>query len=287
MPDIPVIDTHVHLWDTTRFTYPWLGSLPQLARPFLPPDYAAASAGTEVEAMVFMQCDTAPAEALDEARWVRDLVKTEPRIKGIIPFAPLELGEGCRVHVEELTSIALVKGVRRLIQSEADPVFCLQPDFVSGVRMLADYDLSFDICIAHTQLANATTLVGQCPNVRFILDHIAKPDIRQAIVEPWAAELKALAKLPNVTCKVSGMVTEADHEAWTKQDVRPYIDHVIACFGFDRVVYGGDWPVVNLAGGYGRWVEALDWALTACSPDELRRLFHDNARRVYRLASEA
>ena len=287
MPDIPVIDTHVHLWDTTRFTYPWLDSLPQLARPFLLPDYDAASAGTQVEAMVFMQCDTAAAEALEEARWVEGLTQDEPRLKGIIPYAPLEQGEGCRGHLEELTTLAHVKGVRRLIQSEPDLAFCLQPDFVTGVRMLADHDLSFDICIAHTQLANATRLVAQCPDVRFILDHTAKPDIKQTIVEPWATELKALAKLPNVTCKLSGMVTEADHESWTRQDLKPYIDQVIACFGFDRVVYGGDWPVVNLAGSYGRWVEALDWALTGCSADELRKLFQDNALRAYRLAPEA
>ena len=287
MPDIPIIDTHVHLWDTTKFTYPWLSDLPELASPHLPADYHAASACTRIEGMVFMQCDAAPSQSLAEARWVESLSQHEPRIRGIIPYAPLEKGAGSRPDLEELKSIPLVKGVRRLIQFEADTAFCIQPQFIKGVRLLAEYGLSFDICISHVQLANAVKMTQQCPEVSFLLDHIGKPDIRCSLTEPWAAELRALAKQPNVICKVSGMVTEADHAAWTKEDLKPYIDHVIECFGFDRLVYGGDWPVVNLAGGYGAWVAALDWALAGCTAEELRKLFHDNAVRVYRLEAES
>ena len=283
MPDIPIIDAHVHLWDTTKFTYPWLSDLPELASPYLPADYHAASVCAQIEGMVFVQCDTAPSESLAEARWVESLSQAEPRIRGMIPYAPLAKGEASRLHLEELKSMPLVKGVRRLIQPEADPAFCIQPWFIEGVRMLAEYGLSFDICISHTQMANTVKMTQRCPEASFILDHIGKPDIRHGLTEPWAAELKALAQQPNVICKVSGMVTEADHPAWTKEDLKPYVDHVIECFGFDRLVYGGDWPVVNLAGGYGAWVEALDWALAGCTGNELRKLFHDNAVRVYRL----
>jgi len=287
MPDIPIIDSHVHLWDTMKFTYPWLSELPELASPHLPADYDAASACARIEGMVFVQCDTAPSQSLAEVRWVESLSQTEPRIRGVIPYAPLEIGEGSRHYLEELKSIPLVKGVRRLIQPEADPAFCIQPGFIQGVRMLAEYGLSFDICISHVQMANAVKMTQRCPEVSFILDHIGKPDIRRGLTEPWATELRALAKQPTVICKVSGMVTEADHSAWTKEDLKPYIDHVIECFGFDRLVYGGDWPVVNLAGGYGAWVEALDWALAGCTVDESRKLFHDNGVGVYRLEVES
>ena len=283
MPNTPVIDTHVHLWDTNRFSYPWLGDLPQLARPFLPDAYRKATSRTDIEAMVFMQCDAEPAEALAEAEWVSDLAQSEQRIRAIIPFAPLEQGKESRSHLQALKAIPLVKGVRRLIQSEADPEFCLRQQFITGVRMLAEHDLSFDICISHEQMANATEMVRRCPEVRFVLDHIGKPDIKGGVAEPWTAQLKTLSELPNVVCKLSGMVTEADHEAWTKEQLKPYIDHVVECFGFGRLMYGGDWPVVTLAGTYARWVEALDWALAGCNSEELRKLFHDNAVDVYRL----
>ena len=286
MPNTPVIDTHVHLWDTNRFSYPWLSDLPQLARPFVLEDYWQAAACAQIEAMVFMQCDAAPAQALAEAEWVRDLAQSDPRIKAIIPFAPLEQGDKCRAHLEAIQEIPLVKGVRRLIQPEADPEFCLQPEFIRGVRMLAEHDLSFDVCISHGQMAHAIEMARQCPEVSFILDHIGKPDIKNGVAEPWSAQLGTLSNLPNVVCKLSGMVTEADHEGWTKEQLKPYVDRVIECFGFDRVMYGGDWPVVTLAGTYGRWVGALDWALTGCASDELRKLFHDNAVRVYRLGQK-
>ena len=149
--------------------------------------------------------------------------------------------------------------------------------------MLPSYDISFDICISHVQMANTIKMVGQCPGVTFILDHIGKPDIKEHVLEPWCTELKTLAEFPNVYCKVSGMITEADHERSTREDLKPHIDHVIGCFGFDRVMYGGDWPVVTLAGEYTRWMEALEWALDGCSPGELRKLFHDNALKVYKI----
>jgi L-fuconolactonase len=196
----------------------------------------------------------------------------------------LEKGDAAKADVEQLLAAnPLVKGIRRIIQFEPDIEFCLRPDFVKGVQLLANYGLSFDICISHSQLANTIKLVAQCPNVQFILDHIGKPDIKNHLLDPWRAEMKTLASFPNVWCKVSGLVTEADHQQWTRDDLKPYIDHVISCFGFDRVIYGGDWPVAYQATDYPRWVETLAWAVSGCSDSELRRLFHDNAVTFYRL----
>ena len=132
-------------------------------------------------------------------------------------------------------------------------------------------------------MANTIKLVEQCPDVLFILDHIGKPDIKNQIFDPWRDELKRLSEFPNVWCKMSGLVTEADHQHWTREDLKPYIDHVLDCFGFSRVLYGGDWPVAYQATTYPRWVETLEWAVRGCSEDELRKLFYDNAIEFYRL----
>jgi L-fuconolactonase len=182
-----------------------------------------------------------------------------------------------------LAANPLVKGIRRIVQGEPDPEFSLRPDFVRGVQALPDYGLSCDICIYERQMASTVKMVEQCPNVQFILDHIGKPQIRNHLMEPWRSELTKLAQFPNVWCKMSGLVTEADHKNWTPADLRPYIDHVMQTFGSDRVIYGGDWPVAYQAVEYPRWVRTLEDALAGASERELRAIFRDNAIAFYRL----
>ena len=152
-----------------------------------------------------------------------------------------------------------------------------------GVQLLPRFGLSFDICINHLQLANTIKMVRQCPDVMFMLDHIGKPDIKGGLLDPWKQELKTLAAMPNTFCKMSGLVNEADWENWQPRDLKPYIDHVLTCFGFDRVAFGGDWPVCLLASPYRRWIETLWDALSGCSEDELGKLFAGNAERFYRV----
>ena len=165
---------------------------------------------------------------------------------------PWKTGDRAADALDRLAEIPQVKGVRRIVQFESDLDFCLRPDFVRGVQLLERYGLSCDICISHEQLANTIELVRQCPNITFVLDHIGKPDIAAGLMEPWKSELSELARIPNVHCKLSGTVTEADHQAWTRDDLMPYIDHVVESFGFDRVMFGGDWPVVLNASPYVR-----------------------------------
>ena len=282
MANFPIVDTHVHLWHPKQLRYAWLKQVPLLNRPFLLKDYNDAIGDLEVESMVFVQCDTHPDDGLKETSWVTSLAARDPRIRGIVAWAPLEVGNCVAAFIEKLAEESLVKGIRRLIQGESVD-FCIQPNFIDGVKTLSRHGLSFDLCIFHPQLANAIRLVEQCPDVQFILDHIGKPDIKNQLFEPWKQEIKVLADFPNVHCKISGVVTEADHDNWSLADVQPYIDHVIACFGFDRVIYGSDWPVSTLATDYRRWVETLQESVSGCSPEELRKLFHDNAVRFYRL----
>ena len=284
MEKFPIVDTHVHLWHPKQLRYPWLAEVPTLNRAYLLKDYIAAYGALEIESIVFVQCDTHPDDGLKETAWVTSLAAVDPRIRGIVAWAPLEEGVQVAPFVEKLAENRLVKGIRRLIQSESVD-FCIQPNFVSGVKVLSRYGLSFDICIFHPQLANAIRLVEQCPHVQFILDHIGKPDIKHQLFDPWKQEIATLATFPNVHCKISGLVTEADLEKWTPADLQPYIEHVISCFGFDRVIYGSDWPVSTQASDYPRWVQTLKDAVSGCSSEALRNLFRDNAIKFYRLDS--
>ncbi|MDE0299951.1 MAG: amidohydrolase family protein [Candidatus Poribacteria bacterium] len=282
MNSFPIVDTHVHLWHPEHLRYPWLDEVPAIRKPHLLDDFRAACGDASVESFVFVECDVHPDERVREAEWVASLAKQEPRIKGIVASAPLEDGEGARAVLEDLAGNPLVKGIRRLIQAESLD-FCLQPGFIRGVQLLNEYGLSFDICIVDSQLANVIEFVKQCPNNQFMLDHIGKPNIKNDVFQPWAREIEMLSQFPNVFCKVSGVATSADFERWKPADLKPYINHVIGCFGFDRVAYGGDWPVSTQAIGYSQWVETLVWAVDGCSKDEMKKLFRENAMRFYRL----
>ena len=284
MIEIPIIDTHLHLCNKSRFTYSWLNDSPKLDRSFLPDDYSEATGSLNVVGMVFMEyvIDTWE-QAIEEAQWVYDLSNEEPRIKGIIARAPLHLGDGSRAYLERLRSNPLVKGVRQILQFEEGLDFCLKPEFVLGTRILSEFGFFFHICISYEHFPYVIQLVDQCPDVRFVLDHIGKPNIKDGVLEPWKTHLRTLSEFPNVVCKISGLITEADNEDWTKEDLKPYIDHSIDSFGFDRVIYGGDWPVCTLAGQYTDWTDALEWALGAVSDEEKTKLLHDNAVGLYQL----
>lgn len=285
MIDFPITDTHVHLLDTKRFRYSWAAGAPKLGRDWTIADLTARAAPYVIENMVFAEVDVDMPQYMDEALWVQSLADQEPRLKGCVACLPLERGAALEPEMERLAKLPVMRGIRRLIQNQPDPDFAVKPDFVAAVKLLPKYGLSFDICIYHHQFPAVLKLVRQCPDVSFILDHIGKPGIRDGLTEPWKAHIRELATMPNVVCKLSGVTTEADHAHWTRDQLRPYIDHVIACFGFDRLMYGGDWPVCELAGEYKTWLGVLDWATAGCTPGERRKLFRDNGIRAYRLGS--
>ena len=283
MVSVPIVDAHVHLYDTGRFPYAWMKDVPKLNRSHLPADYRSAIGKVPVEQIVFVEVWVDTPHRMAEAEWVSGLFESMPQLRGIVASVALEDGAGAEDALARLAEMEHVKAVRRLIEFEPDVDFCLQPGFVEGVKLLTKYDLSFDICVKHYQLANAVELVRRCPEVRFMLDHIGKPPIEAGEFDPWRGDIRALAALPNVCCKISGVITEADHDHWRREQVRPYLDHAIEVFGIDRVMFGSDWPVSELTHRYEEWVDIVEWTMSGSAESDMRKLFRDNAISFYRL----
>jgi L-fuconolactonase len=282
---LPIIDAHIHLWNPEQFSMPWLADIPRLNRPYGLQDYSEQTQGLPITGMVYVEVGVDQREALREARYVAVLAREEPRLQAIVAAAPVEFGTAVREHLETLLAISpLIKGVRRNLQDEAEPDFCLRPDFVAGVRLLAEYNMSFDLCIKHWQLSQVIELARRCPDTIFILDHLGKPDIKHQQLDPWQANLRKLAELPNVACKISGMVTEADQESWQPADLEPFINIILEAFGEDRILFGSDWPVALLASSYHRWYETLDTLIAHLPVSVKRRLWSENAQRFYRMS---
>ena len=250
MIDFPIINSHIHLLDQKRFGYAWSNVAPALKCDWTPDDLASSAKPIEIEGFVFVEVDVDMPQYLDEADWVDCLARQDLRVLGAVVCLPLERGGAIEPEIERVAKLRSVRGVRRLIQNQPDPEFVLRADFLAALRLLPRYGLSFDVCIFHPQMPNTLKMMRACPEVGFVLDHIAKPGIKAGLLDPWREHLREMAALPNVVCKLSGVTTEADHKAWTRDELRPYIDHVIECFGPDRILYGGDWPVSELAGSY-------------------------------------
>ena len=282
MPDFAIVDAHVHLYDLDVVRYGWMRGKPALAGLHGLAELDAARGSVEVRGMVWIEVGADPGQHQGEARWIARLAAADPRIAGMVAHAPLERGAAAAAEIERLLEHTKLRGIRRLLQDEPDHAFCLRPAFIEGVRLLARHDLAFDICVYHRQLAGALDLARRCPEVRFVLDHIGKPGIRDALIEPWRRQITELAALPNVWCKISGLITEVGRD-WTRARLRPYLDHALEAFGFGRVMFGSDWPVSEQTHRYGQWIETVDRALGGASEDERRKLFCDNAIAFYRL----
>jgi L-fuconolactonase len=276
------VDAHVHYWDPARLRYPWLAAEPSIAAAHLPAQLRA-EAGETLGSVVFVQAECDRGQWLDEVSWAEALSREDARLAAFVAFAPMDRGPDTIAALDALRRRPLVRGVRHLLQDEADPAACHRPAFVAGVRGAGDRGLSFDLCVRHGQLPGVLELVRACPNTRFILDHAGKPDVRGAQLDPWRAHIEDLAGRPNVVCKISGLITEASRASWEPDHLRPFVDHLVECFGPERLLFGSDWPVVKLAATYQRWRSAAA-ALVEHLPESARRsIFVDTARRTYRL----
>lgn len=282
-----LIDTHQHAWDLTRLPCSWCRAIPRLNRSFTTDDYAAAAAGLGIGRTVFMECDVDEPHALDEARFIESIAgeplggPNAPTIAGIVASGRPERA-GFREHLEALSRLAHVRGVRRILHTQPDELSQTER-FAENLRLLPEFGYPFDLCVLARQLPIAEALVRRCPNVTFVLDHCGVPDVKGRAFDPWRQDLARLAGFSNVRCKISGLVAYADPERWTTADLRPWVDHVIGCFGWDRLVWGGDWPVCTLAASLRQWVEATRELTAGAAEAQREKLFWRNAERIYRL----
>jgi L-fuconolactonase len=280
---LELVDSHVHFWDRTRLAYGWLDEFPAIAGVHTPAELRAESSDFPAETLVFVECNGDPDAGLDELGWLEALAARDPRIQALVAFVEVDRGARSLARLDEVVMRPLVRGIRHSLQDHADPEFCLRPAFVDGVRACGERELSFDLCVRHPQLLAVTELARRCPKTTFILDHGGKPDIKNALLDPWRAHVRELARLPNVVCKLSGLVTEADPRTWTVEALRPYAEHLLACFGAERLLFGSDWPVVKLAASYERWLHAALSLLEPLPAAARTAVLSGNARRVYRL----
>jgi predicted TIM-barrel fold metal-dependent hydrolase len=283
---IPIVDTHQHLWDLKKFTLGWINEKHPLRSNFTPVEYAEAVRGLNVVKSVYMEVDVVPEQQQAEADYVIDLCKsrTTTMVAAVVSGRPA--GENFSAWAKQFQNSPYVKGIRQVIHVPSTPAgFCVKPEFIRGVRLLGDLNLSYDLCIRPTDLPDVIKLVDECPGTRFILDHCGNGPIGiSADRTQWKRDLEALAKRKNIVSKVSGVIVQGKKGKWTIDDLAPVINHTIDSFGWDRVMFGGDWPVCTQAASYREWVEALKEIVKDRKEDDQRKLFHDNAVKFYGLA---
>ncbi len=271
------LDCHQHFWRYNADEYPWINDrMAALRRDFLPEDLAREQAAIGFEGSIVIQAR----QTLEETRWLLQLADEYPLIKGVVGWVDLrspEVGEQLRRFVEHPRFC----GVRHVLQDEPDDRFMLNEDFVRGVGVLGDFGIPYDILITPRHLPHARALVERFPEQPFVLNHIAKPFIKDGIMEPWATEMGRLAENANVFCKASDMVTEADWERWQPEDFHPYLDVVFEAFGAERVMIGSDWPVCTVAGSYEQVMGIVQDYIEGFSAEEKRAVLGGNAVRVY------
>lgn len=281
---IPIIDTHQHFWDLNRFRLPWLKGEPKLARCHLPAEYRREAEGLGIVKTIYMEVDVEPSQQEAEARHVLDLCDQDGAMPAAAVISGRPASDGFAAYLDQFRGRKALKGVRQVLHGSGTPSgTCLDPRFVAGMRLLGERGLGFDLCIRPGELPNVAKLLDQCRETSFILDHCGNPSVRDKDRSAWKDDLARVAERTNVVVKVSGIVASAAPGPWTADDLAPIVHHVLDRFGPDRVVFGGDWPVCTLAATLRQWVEALQ-AIVAGRPEaDRRKLFHDNAVRVYRL----
>ncbi|MFD5792042.1 amidohydrolase family protein [Streptomyces diastatochromogenes] len=283
----PLIDAHHHLWDLDQRPQPWLDdpALATIRRTFTPDDLRTTAtqpiAGRRLHSTVAVQCVSDVPETED----LLALAEREPLIGAVVGWADLT-SPGIGDQLDGLLAGpggAYLRSLRHLVQGETDPEWLQRPDVERGLAAVRDHGLCFDVLVRSHQLDQAIRLAERFPDLPQVLDHAGKPAIARRELADWESRLRRLAGHPQVVCKVSGLITEADHDTWTTADIRPVWDVLLSTFGSDRLMFGSDWPVANLAGGWNRWAATVDDLLDGCSADETSAILAGTATTFYRL----
>lgn len=298
---IPAIDTHQHLWDLKKLQLPWLAGAPQiLKQDYGLPEYAAATAGLNVVQAVYMEVDVRPEDHVLEAETLINICRSKkaPTVAAVISGRPgLETFSD---YIRKLAKAPEIRGVRQVLHSETAPAgMCLETQFVRSMLLLGELNLSFDLCMRPTELADGAALARKCPKTRFIVDHCGNADPAAFLKNPpksetaphdpgkWRDDIKTLADCPNVICKISGVIARAPAGVPLADALAPIVNHCLDTFGPDRVIFGGDWPVCLLGGSYKDWLTTLRTLIANRPLTDQKKLLHANAAAFYRLPAFA
>ncbi len=272
------IDAHHHFWRYTPEEYDWIDdSMSILRRDFLPGDLQSEIQRSGVNGVISVQAR----QILDETRWLLDLASEHDFIRGVVGWVPL-IDPDLRSVLDPIRQHKKLKGVRHVLQGEPDERYILRDDFNKGIDLLREWELAYDILVFERHLPHVIEFVKRHPDQVFVLDHIAKPRIREGLLSPWREHIVKLAEFPNVCCKLSGMVTEADYHAWKEQDLQPYFDTVLNAFSPSRLLFGSDWPVCLAATSYQAWFSVVQQQIAALTESEQSAILGGTAARVYR-----
>lgn len=272
------IDAHQHFWRYQAAQYPWIQPEWPIRRDCLPPDLEPLLNESKIDASVAVQAR----QTLEESHWLLSLADHHPSIAGVVGWVDL-LSPEVENQLAGLASHPKLVGVRHVVQDEPDDQFLARPAFLNGLAKLAPLNLTYDLLVFPRQLPAAIDATQKLPSQVFVLDHIAKPPIRDRVLSPWREQIQILAQSPNVFCKLSGLVTEAYWTAWKPEDFRPFLDVVFDAFGPNRLMFGSDWPVCLLAGTYPAVVDIIAKYVRQLSPADQDSIFGGNAARCYRI----
>jgi len=274
-----IIDSHHHFWKYTKKDFGWISDeMNQIRRDFLPEDLKKTITASGVDGVISVQAR----QSLEETDWLLNLAGKNEFILGVTGWLPL-IDENTEGYIERYASDEKLKAVRHVIQDEEDNYFILRKDFNRGVSLLKKYDLIYEILIFEKHLPQTIDFVDRHPDQLFVLDHIAKPLIKENLISPWRQNITELAKRENVFCKVSGMVTEADFKRWTPEQLRIYFNVVLETFGPERLMFGSDWPVCLVATEYGIWLDTVKGFISELSDNEKEMILGGAAQKVYRV----
>ena len=270
------LDSHQHFWRYSADQYPWMKPAWPIRRDFLPPDLKPLLDAAGLEGSIAVQAR----QTLQENRFLLDLANSHPLVHGVVGWVDLQ-SDRVEDDLSEFARHPKFVGVRHVVQDEPDDDFMLRPAFRRGIRKLKPFGLAYDILVFPEQLPAAIKLVREFPEQPFVLDHIAKPLIKDGAMTPWRQWIRELAGFPNVLCKVSGMVTEANWTGWKPADFKPYLDLVFEAFGPSRLMYGSDWPVCLLAAEYAAMFQLISDYTAQLSPADRDAFYGGNAKRFY------
>ncbi|MBW8332659.1 MAG: amidohydrolase family protein [Prolixibacteraceae bacterium] len=274
-----IIDSHHHYWQYNPVEYDWIDdSMKVIRTDFLPEKLEPTIRDAGIDGVISVHAR----QSVEETDWLISLAHQNKFIKGVVGWLPLVQDE-IETYLEKYSGENILKGLRHVVQGEADPEFILRNDFNRGISLLKKYSLVYDILIVERQLPNTIKFVDQHPDQVFVLDHIAKPLILKNELSPWKENIQELAKRKNVSCKISGMVTEADFTNWTPEQLLPYFDVILNAFGPDRLLFGSDWPVCLVATSYKNWADLVRKTISTFSETEQAKIMGENAVRIYKL----